>query len=139
MKHALDLNADRAIDNGDEWTKTLADETVDLVIESVGAATFNRSLAILKEGGTVVTFGASAGDKVELDLRAFFYGQYNLLGTTMGSAEEFADMLRFVTDIQLKPVVDGTFTLDDYAGAFNRLENAEQFGKVALTVPNDDL
>lgn len=137
LKHALDLNADRVVDNTDDWAEALADETVDLVIESVGAATFNRSLSALKKGGTIVTFGASAGDKVELDLRAFFYGQYNLLGTTMGSAEEFADMLRFVVDIRLKPVVDRTFTLDDYAAAFNRLENAEQFGKIALTVPQD--
>lgn len=86
---ALKIGADLAIDTNSDWSKELEEETIDLVIDSVGRATFNRSLAVLKKGGKIVVFGATTEDTVELNLRQFFYAQYTLLGTTMGSREEF--------------------------------------------------
>lgn len=82
-KKALELGADLAIDSNSDWDDVLKGEKVDTVIETVGTATFNKSLHQLRKGGTMVTFGASAGDEIKLNLRDFFYGQYNLLGTTM--------------------------------------------------------
>ena len=131
---ALELGADIALDTASDWQQELAGETIDLVIESVGQATFNRSLGVLKKGGRIVVFGATAGDKVDLDLRAFFYGQYQLFGSTLGSREELRDMLAHIEKYGTRPVVDTVFKLDDALAAFDYIEDSQQFGKVALRV-----
>ncbi len=131
---AIELGAHKAIDSESDWSKALQNEKMDLVIESVGAATFNQSLEQLKTGGTVVTFGASAGDEVTINLRTFFYGQFNMLGTTMGSSEEFHEMLRFIEEHRLHPILDKTYSLGQFAEAFTRLEKAEQLGKIAFFI-----
>lgn len=131
---ALELGADKAIDSNEDWEKALSGEKMDLVIECVGAATFNKSLEQLRPGGTIVTFGASAGDTVEINLRTFFYGQFNLLGSTMGSAEEYAEMLKFIDKHKLKPVIDTVYPLSDFKQAFTRLEEAEQLGKICFAI-----
>ena len=82
----------------------------------------------------MVAFGASAGDTVDFDLRKFFYGQFNLLGSTMASAEELHEMLDFIEKHNIKPVMDKTFKLEEYKEAFDRLENAGMMGKIAFTL-----
>jgi zinc-binding alcohol dehydrogenase/oxidoreductase len=131
---ALALGAALAIDSESEWSALLQDEKVDLVIESVGQATWDKSLSVLRKGGTIVTFGASAGDEVKLNLRTFFYGQYNLLGTTMGSGEEFREMLQFCQTHNIKPVIDRVYPLSEGKSALERMEMAKQFGKIALQI-----
>lgn len=131
-KKALELGADRALDTNSDWEKELNNETIDLVIESVGRTTFNRSLAQLKQGGRIVVFGATTDDVVELNLRDFFYGQYQLIGSTMGSREELRDMLMFIEKHNIHPVVDRVFPLDETKAAFNYLEPNKQFGKIAI-------
>ena len=133
-KKALELGADKAIDSNSDWADSLSGEKMDVVIESIGAATFNKSLAQLRPGGTIVTFGASAGDVVDFDLRSFFYGQFNLLGSTMGSAEEYREMLAFIEKHEVRPVMEGMFPLEDYEQAFDLLEKAEQLGKIGFKI-----
>jgi len=133
-KLALDLGADIAMATYSDWTVELADEKVDLVIESVGRATFNRSLDVLKKGGRIVVFGATTEDTVDFDLRKFFYGQYQLFGSTMGSREELRSMLAHMEMYKMVPVVDCTFELDQAQNAFDYLEKGQQFGKIALHV-----
>ncbi|WP_342431635.1 zinc-binding dehydrogenase [Neobacillus sp. FSL H8-0543] len=131
---ALEMGADKAIDSNEDWETALAGEKMDLVIECVGAATFNKSLKQLRQGGTIVTFGASAGDVVELNLRDFFYGQFRLFGSTLGSGEEYIEMINFVQEHNIKPVVDRIYPLEEFAQAFKRLENAEQLGKIGFYI-----
>lgn len=131
---ALQLGADRAFDSNEDWEQALGGEKMDLVIECVGAATFNKSLKQLRPGGTMVTFGASAGDVVEFNLRDFFYGQYRLFGSTMGSGEEYCEMLEFVEKHQIRPVVDRMYSLEEFGEAFKRMENAEQLGKIGFYI-----
>ncbi|WP_017755052.1 zinc-binding dehydrogenase [Calidifontibacillus oryziterrae] len=131
---ALELGADKAINSNEDWSKALGREKMDLVIECVGAATFNKSLDQLRPGGTIVTFGASAGDEVQLNLRTFFYGQLNLLGSTMGSAEEYKEMLEFIKVHKIKPVVDQIYPLDQFDKAFERIETASQLGKIGFSI-----
>jgi zinc-binding alcohol dehydrogenase/oxidoreductase len=133
-KRALELGADKAIDSNKDWNESLGGKKVDLVIESVGAATFNKSLDQLRPGGTVVTFGASAGDDIQINIRKFFYGQYNLLGSTMGSAEEYKEMLQFIQTHQIKPVLDQMYSLNQFEKAFKRMEEATQFGKIGFSI-----
>ncbi len=131
-ERALKLGADAAIDSNADWNEQMNGEKVDIVIDSVGQATFDKSLQQLKLGGTIVVFGASAGDEIKLNLRSFFYGQYNFLGSTMGSNEEFYDMLDFIKKHEIHPVVDEVFPLTDALAALRHLDSAEQFGKIAL-------
>jgi zinc-binding alcohol dehydrogenase/oxidoreductase len=131
---ALELGAKLALDSNEDWEKVLRGEKMDLVIESVGAATFNKSLDQLRPGGTMVTFGSSTGDEVQIDLRKFFYGQYNLLGSTMGSTEEFIEMLHFIQTHELRPVVDQMYSLSQFDQAFKRLEAAAQLGKIGFSI-----
>lgn len=133
-KAALELGADIALATNDDWPEELAEESIDIVIDSVGAATFNRSLSLLKQGGTFVLFGATAGDEVRFNLREFFYGQYHLLGTTMGSREELREMLKFIEKHNIKPVVGHSYPLDQIADAFQLLEENKQYGKIAITI-----
>ncbi|SDL80249.1 zinc-binding dehydrogenase [Sediminibacillus halophilus] len=131
---ARDLGADRAIDTNGDWQEALAEEKIDLVIDSVGRATFNRSLDVLKKGGRLVSFGATTEDDITINIRKFFYGQYQLLGSTMGSREELRDMLRFMEEHKIRPVVGATFDLKEAKAAFDYLQEAKQFGKVAIRI-----
>ncbi|AXH99425.1 NAD(P)-dependent alcohol dehydrogenase [Sporosarcina sp. PTS2304] len=133
-QQAIDLGADVALDTNSDWPAELKNECVDLVIESVGRATFNRSLEVLKQGGRIVVFGATTEDTVELNLREFFYGQYTLLGTTMGSREELRDMLSFITEHEIHPVIDSIVPLEKATEAFAKLGESVQFGKIVLQI-----
>jgi len=133
---ALKLGADVAIDTNSDWVKILAEETIDLVVESVGRATFNRSFDVLKKGGRMVVFGSTTEDVVDFDLRKFFYGQYQLLGSTMGSREELRLMLSHMETYKIVPVVDCVFDLEHAQVALDYLEEGKQFGKIALRISN---
>ncbi|WP_040979786.1 zinc-binding dehydrogenase [Oceanobacillus jeddahense] len=131
---ARKLGADVVIDTADDWDEKLSNETVDMVIDSNGKATFHRSLSILKKGGKFVTFGATTEDTVAFDLRAFFYGQYKLIGSTMGCREELIAALEHAEEYQLQPVVDRIFSLDQSLDALSYLEEGKQFGKVIIRI-----
>src|SRR5699024_9414365 len=128
------LGADVALDDSVDWNEALDNETIDLVIDSVGAATFNRSLGVLKPGGRMVVFGSSTEDVVELNIRDFFYGQYQLIGSTMASREELREMLSFMEQNEIRPVIDSTYTLDEAKEALDYLKNGEQYGKIAVKI-----
>jgi zinc-binding alcohol dehydrogenase/oxidoreductase len=134
LEQAKELGADIAIDTASDWKEELAGETIDLVIDSVGAATFNRSLEILKKGGRIVIFGATTEDNVDFNLRQFFYGQYQLFGSTMGSREELRDMLAHIEKHGTPSLVDKVFRLEDAQEAFDYLAEGRQFGKVVLKI-----
>lgn len=132
LAKAKELGAVKTILSNEDWKEAMGDEEIDVVIDSVGSATFNKSLGVLKRGGTIVTFGSSTEDVVELDLRQFFYGQYTLKGSTMGSRDEFLEMLEFVNQHQLKPIVETAFPFEEYKKAFHLLEQSKQMGKISL-------
>jgi NADPH:quinone reductase-like Zn-dependent oxidoreductase len=107
---------------------------VDVVIEHVGEATWDRSLKCMARGARLVTCGATTGYKASIDLRFLFSRQHALMGSYMGTKAELLRAARFFFSGQLKPVVDRTFPLADAAAAHAYLERGEQFGKVVLEV-----
>lgn len=133
-EHALKLGADRAIDTHVDWNEVLKDETIDLVIESVGKATFNRSLKCLKKGGRLVVFGATTEDVIDLDLRELFNKQQEIVGSMMGSRDELREMLAFSKEHNIRPVIDRTMPLEDALEGFSMLEDSTHFGKIVFTV-----
>lgn len=132
LEQAKSLGADILLHNENDWKEALKSQTVDLVIDSIGRATFQRSLDVLKKGGRMVVFGATTEDTVTINLREFFYGQYQLFGSTMGSRQELAAMLAHVEQYQLHPVVDKTFSLQAMPEALDYLKDNHQFGKIAI-------
>jgi NADPH:quinone reductase-like Zn-dependent oxidoreductase len=118
-----------------EETRRLTDKRgVDIVIEHVGVATWERSLKCLAKGGRLVTCGATTGYDAKIDLRFLFTRQYTVMGSYMGTKAELLRAAQFFFAGQLTPVVDTVFPLSEAADAHRRLEKGEQFGKVVLEV-----
>jgi NADPH:quinone reductase-like Zn-dependent oxidoreductase len=127
-EQALALGAVAAHDSAaDKWPVQ-----ADVVIESVGPATFDKSIRSLKAGGRLVVCGGTSGNTVELSLPRLFFKQFEIIGSSMGSYQEFADLVRLV-DQGLPITVDTVTSLDDYEQALARLEAGEQLGKIVLT------
>jgi NADPH:quinone reductase-like Zn-dependent oxidoreductase len=107
---------------------------VDVVVENVGAATWDDSLRSLCRGGRLVTCGATSGPQVGLDIRRLFWHHWSILGSTMGNAAEYTEIVRRLGLGQLRPIVDRVFPLAQARQAFERLAKGEQLGKVAVAV-----
>ncbi len=114
------------------WEESLCGGKVDLIIDSIGPATFLKYFDVLKPNGRIVNFGASSGDKIELPLRALFYNQIDIMGTSMGSSEEFNEMIKFIEKYKIKPIMDKVYSLEEAIQALRRMEQGEQFGNIAL-------
>jgi NADPH:quinone reductase-like Zn-dependent oxidoreductase len=107
---------------------------VDVVVENVGAATWEDSLRCLRRGGRLVTCGATSGPQVSLDLRRMFWHHWSLLGSTMGNAAEYAEVVRRLGNGELRPIVDRVYPMAQARQAFERLSKGEQLGKVVVEV-----
>jgi len=105
-----------------------------VAVDAVGAATWPLDFACVRKGGRVVLCGVTTGSKAESDLRTLYWNQLTILGSTMGSAEGFRQMLRAVTVNKLKPVMDKVYGLAKVRDAMERMETGQQFGKIALRI-----
>jgi NADPH:quinone reductase-like Zn-dependent oxidoreductase len=134
-RRALELGAEAAFDSADfsHAVRRATGDGVDVVFEHVGPATLEESMRSLAMGGRIVTCGSTSGVKAEISMPRLFFRQAGLLGSTMGNAGEFEAVLRAI-DGGLRPVVDSIYPLSDVKGALTRLDAAEQFGKVVLSV-----
>jgi NADPH:quinone reductase-like Zn-dependent oxidoreductase len=103
----------------------------DVVVESVGPATWDQSVRALKPGARMVVCGSTSGPKVELTLPRLFFKQFEIIGSTMGSYQEFDAVLALV-DRGLPVTVDHQYPLADYREALARLEHGQQLGKIVL-------
>src|SRR5271157_4092804 len=109
-------------------------EGVDIVVEHVGAATWDESVKSLKSAGKLVTCGATTGPNVGFDLRFLFARQLSFLGSYMGTMGDLHQALNFVFDGTFKTVVDRVFPLSDIRAAHEYLEKSLMFGKVVLGI-----
>jgi len=139
LSRAKALGADFGIDHsaGDfsrEARKLTGKRGVDIVLDSVGRATWKQSIASLAKGGRLLTCGATSGPNPEEDLARIFWNQLSVHGSTMGTHGEFAEMSRLFRDGRLRPVVDAVFPLSQAREAERRLEEKKQFGKIVLKV-----
>ncbi|MBJ8151096.1 zinc-binding dehydrogenase [Bacillus cereus] len=131
-EHAEKYGADISFNSTGNWEESLQGEKVDLIIDSIGPATFLKYFDVLKPNGRIVNFGASSGDTIELPLRALFYNQIDIMGTSMGSREEFNEMIKFIEKYQIKPIIDKVYSLEEAIRALSRMEHGEQFGNIVL-------
>jgi NADPH:quinone reductase-like Zn-dependent oxidoreductase len=139
LSRARELGADHTLNYEKEnVVKWIEHETsgrgVDVAVDAVGAATWPLDFACVRKGGRVVLCGVTTGSKAESDLRTLYWNQLTIMGSTMGSAEDFRQMLRAVTVNRVKPVVDEFFGLERVRDAMERMETGGQFGKIALRI-----
>lgn len=107
---------------------------VDVVVENVGEATWGESLRCLAKGGRVVTCGGTSGPQLVTDVRPLFWHQYTILGSTMGNAAEYREVVRQLGLGRLRPIVDAVYPLARVREAYERLERGEQIGKVTVSL-----
>ena len=128
-RRALELGAHQALAPGERLT-----EPVDLVVDTVGAATWNHSLRSLRPGGRIVTSGATTGSDIALDLPRIFYRQLSVIGSTSATRAETLRMLRFMEAANLRPVIDSVYPLERIRDAFARTQQPDLFGNVVVDV-----
>ena len=128
-RRAVEAGAADAFDSEGDWPVT-----VDVVVESVGPATWDRSVHALRPGGRLVVCGGTSGPTVEVNLPRLFFKQIEIIGSTMGSYPEFDQVTRLV-DMGMPVQVDEVFDRADYPAALERLRRGEQLGKVVLRHP----
>ncbi len=107
---------------------------VDIIVDSVGAATWPIDFAAARRGGKIVLCGVTSNAEAVTDLRALYWNQLTIMGSTMGSNEDFRQMVKAVTAAKLRPVIDSAMPLEKARDAMTKLETAEQFGKIVLEV-----
>jgi len=107
---------------------------VDVVVEHVGKATWEKSLKSLAKGGRLVTCGATSGPEAATDLRYVYNRELTIYGSYMGSKGELLKVVELFRSKRLKPVVDSTFPLARAREAQERMEKSEHFGKIVLTI-----
>ncbi len=134
---ALELGADAVLDAAEPelWRAVLeltGGRGADMVVENVGAATWNQSMRAVRRGGRIVTCGATTGGGPPADLQRLFIRQIAVFGSTLGSLEEFRELLRLFLDGRLVPVVDRVLPLTRAVEALDILEGARQVGKIVL-------
>jgi len=137
LEKARALGADHGINHyqqkiSEEVKKLTNKQGVDIVVEHVGAATWEESMKCLKPTGILVTCGATTGPNASFDLRFLYSRQLSLLGSYMGTMGELYDVLGHVFAGRLQPVVDRTFTLKDIRAAHEYMEKSQMFGKLVL-------
>jgi zinc-binding alcohol dehydrogenase/oxidoreductase len=116
-----------------EAVRQLAGGGVDLVVDSIGT-TWPDSLRCLRRGGRLAVFGGTGGARVELDVRGLYLNWLSILGTTMGSARDFAALLRIVEEGDWRPTIDSVRPLEEAEAAHERLRAGEHFGKLVLAI-----
>jgi NADPH:quinone reductase-like Zn-dependent oxidoreductase len=139
LKRAIDLGASYGVNYQTEPVSrrvlSLTDgEGVDMVIDSVGEASWNDSLRSLRRGGCIITCGATTGASPSADLKRVFIRQLEIIGSTSGSFDEFREVVDQFAGGRLRPVIDRRFPLDDIDSALAYLQRGAQFGKVVITV-----
>jgi NADPH:quinone reductase-like Zn-dependent oxidoreductase len=107
-------------------------ERVDVVIETVGEATFDHSMKCAKQGARIVVSGATSGFFPKVDLRRVYFLQLEIVGSTMGTRDELAALASLCVTRGIRPIIDSQYGFSDVRSAFEHLAAGEVFGKVVI-------
>jgi NADPH:quinone reductase-like Zn-dependent oxidoreductase len=141
LERARELGADAVVNHetGDvvaSVKEATGESGVDVVVEHVGEATWERSLQAARPQGRIVVCGATTGPNPKAALHRVWWKQLTILGSTMGTKADFEGVYELVASGRAKPVVDSVFPLADARAAHERMESGEQFGKIVLSIPD---
>ncbi len=139
LARAKDLGADEVVRTDEDVVAAARELTdgagVDIVVEHVGEATWKSSLQAVRVGGRVTVCGATSGPNPPAMLHRIFWKQLSILGSTMGTRDDFAAVYELVASGRARPVVDRVYPIAEVAAAHERLESGDQLGKIVLTIP----
>lgn len=136
---AESLGADYLIDRSQDenWSKAVyaltGKQGVDVVVDNVGA-TYSQSFRAARKGGRILTVGNTAGPRIEIDNRFIFGKHLSLIGSTMGTRQDFAEVMALIFAGRLRPALDRDYPLAQAAAAQARLQSGEQLGKITLSI-----
>jgi zinc-binding alcohol dehydrogenase/oxidoreductase len=137
LERAKALGADVCVNykTDPEWHKSIRKiaKSVDLAVDSAGGETFSKLTGLVRPGGRIVTYGGTAGD-AKVRMFPIFWNQLDIRGSSMGSPSDFRAMLAFVEEHRIKPAIDRVYGMDEAVAAAQRLETADQFGKIVLRI-----
>jgi zinc-binding alcohol dehydrogenase/oxidoreductase len=139
LERARDLGADATVNHATDDVKAAVQEAtdghgIDVVVENVGEATWATSLQVAAPGGRITVCGATSGPNPPAALHRIWWKQLSILGSTMGTGEDFAGAYELVASGRALPVVDSVLPLEEIRAAHERLEAGEQLGKIVLTI-----
>lgn len=137
IQQAVELGAQGGFDyTAESWTKEFVKlaGTPELIIDSGAGRGYRNLVNIASPGGRIVNYGGTAGPPEKLDIFKLFWKQLRLIGSTMGSPRDFADMLDFVGKHNIKPVIDAVFPLTEGNRAVEQMKSSPQFGKYVLEI-----
>jgi NADPH:quinone reductase-like Zn-dependent oxidoreductase len=140
LGRAAQIGADHTINykTVDDVAQCVRDITsgrgVDVIVDTVGAATWPIDFSAVRRGGKIVLCGVTSGPQAPTNLQMLYWNQLTILGSTMGSDEDFRQMLKAVTTAKLKPLIDSVTPLENIRDAMGKMEAGKQFGKIVLKV-----
>jgi zinc-binding alcohol dehydrogenase/oxidoreductase len=137
IKKALELGCSGGFDYNDEkWTEKALSEAggFNFILDSAMGNTLNNLIKVARPGGRIVFYGATRGNPEGFDGRRLFWNQIKLIGSTMGNDEDFAQMLDFVNEHKISPIIDKVFRMEEATDAFDRMKNGEQMGKIVIKI-----
>lgn len=137
-ERALSLGAQLAVNHrdadwGEQITKWCGGPQVHLVVDGAGGETWTKCLGLVRAGGRIVSYGATAGAPT-MDLWKLFWRQIDVLGSTMGSERDFAEMVALFSAGGLHPVIDQVMPLSSGTEALDRMERGDHMGKIVLSI-----
>jgi zinc-binding alcohol dehydrogenase/oxidoreductase len=138
IEAAKGLGAEGGVNyNAEDWSRELKNMTggVDLSVDHVGGEAFDAMVSLAKPGSRIVTFGATAGPKVSVVMPRIFLKHLTVLGSAMGTNEEFGAMLDLWAEHGLRPTINETFPLEETAAAMKHMEEGAGMGKIVVRVP----
>ncbi len=120
-----------------DWAKELTEQSLekfDLVIDGAGSPSFSKITSLMNPNGRIVIYGGTGGSINDLSPQRIFWKQLDILGTTMGSPQDFQGMIEFVNQHKIKPIISHTFSLEKANDAIEIIGRNEQFGKVCIEI-----
>lgn len=137
IKRAIELGAKGGINyKTTDWHKTLVQESggFDAIVDGACGDTFAKLTEVAKPGGRIVFYGATLGAFNSGVPAKIFWKQLDILGSTMGNDEEFAEMIQLVANYKIIPVVDSVFKMNEASNALEKMEQSSQFGKLVIQI-----
>lgn len=119
---------------GPDWTNKAIEATAgfDLIIDGASGDTLNQLITVCRPGGKIIIYGATMGNPGKIEARKVFWNQLKIMGSTMGSDQDFLGMLALVNEKEIHPVIDQIFPLSEAEKAFDRMKAGDQLGKIVL-------
>ena len=135
MEALISIGADRVVERGSDLIEALGEKSVDAIFDNVAGDDFPRLLKILRRGGRYASSGAIAGPIVSMDMRDFYLKDINLIGCTAWDEPVFPNLVSYIENDEIKPLLAQTFALKDIAEAQQEFLKKQHVGNFVLIPP----